>query len=270
MKQIQADKLCSFGIHVGARENQEDAYSLHSSPEGNHVICLLADGMGGHEAGEVASELAISTFADGFEIDGASKSGSFTPLIDQANRAIRRRVDIEPKLAGMGCTFVALEILSSKYNWISVGDSPLFHISEGKLRRINADHSMASRLDAAAAMGEITWEEAKQSPDRTALLSALSGDKISRLDVSKQPNELQADDWLILASDGLETLDDYQITKVVKNHAETGAQGVVDALINAVIEAKALRQDNTTVIAAQFGQAHSSSDDDVITRPIQR
>lgn len=258
------------GQIVGARKNQEDAYSLHQSRNGDHLVCLLADGMGGHEAGEVASELAIRTFADGFEINGVPTSALFTPLIDRTNRAISREIKINPELEGMGCTFVALEVRSSNYHWISVGDSPLFHIRNGNLLRMNADHSMASRLDAAAALGEITEEEAKKSPDRNALLSALTGENISRLDVSKEPNDLRTDDWLILASDGLETLDNKKIVQVVEDHAINGAQDVVDGLIQAVINADAPRQDNTTVIAIRLNLDSSIDGDDVITRPIRR
>lgn len=256
---------------LGARKNQEDAYSLQPSKDSDHLICLLADGMGGHEAGEVASELAVNTFVNGITVNGAPEQTSFMPLLDGANRAIANEVDKNPQLAGMGCTFVALEIIAETFSWISVGDSPLFLLRDGKISRKNADHSMAGRLDAAAAMGEISWEEAKQSPDRNALLSALTGDRISRLDVTKEPHTLREDDWLILASDGLETLDDDLIAKTIAGVASQHASDVVDALLQAVTNKAEPRQDNTTVIAAKLNRYDDEVEpDDVVTRPIRQ
>lgn len=244
---------------------------MHPSKDGDHLICLLADGMGGHEAGEVASELAVSTFANGIAVNGAPEHSSFMPLLDAANRAIANEVNENPKYAGMGCTLVAMEIIADTFSWISVGDSPLFLLREGKLTRKNADHSIAGRLDAAAAMGEITWEDAKQSPDRNALLSALTGDRISRLDITKEPLLLRENDWLILASDGLETLDDDQIAQTVESVASQRAKDVVDALLQTVTSKASPKQDNTTVIAAKLitlDQAVES--DNVVTRPIRQ
>lgn len=226
--------------------------------------------MGGHEAGEVASKLAVSTFANGITVNGAPEQVSFMPLLDSANRAIANEVHENPQRAGMGCTFVALEIIGHGYSWISVGDSPLFLIRDGKIERKNADHSMAGRLDAAAAMGEISWEEAKQSPDRNALLSALTGDRISRLDITKEPHTFREDDWLILASDGLETLDNDLIAKTIESVASQHASDVVDALIQAITEKAAPKQDNSTVIAARLTTTDLIEPDDVITRPIRQ
>jgi serine/threonine protein phosphatase PrpC len=254
---------------LGARKNQEDAYALHPSDDKQHLVCLLADGMGGHAAGEIASNLVIDSFSDGFEVNNGPVYQSFVPLIDGANRALSRAVDANSEHAGMGCTFVALELIAEHYSWASIGDSPLFLIRDGSLRRMNADHSMASRLDAAAAIGEITWEEAQNSPDRNALLSALTGDQITRLDVTKTPHELQIGDWLILATDGLETLDNETILNVVEDAAEELAQGVVNALSDAVIAAGEPRQDNTTIIAIQLVPSDGESTDDVVTRPIR-
>ena len=236
----------------------------------SHIVCLLADGMGGHVAGEVAANCAINRFAS--EMEGLSQPvhQSFDRLLDQANRAISREIRANPDYRGMGCTLVALEIIGSEYRWISIGDSPLFLLRNGRLYRENADHSMASRLDAAARAGEISWEDARNSPNRQALLYALTGEAISRIDWQQEAKQLINGDWLILASDGLETLSDNEIVSIIEINAKKDATDVSKALIAAVKNKKDPYQDNTTVIAIKLEEIDLSKqlNDEATTRPI--
>lgn len=259
---------------VGKRENQQDDFLLLPVIGKPHLVCLLADGMGGHAAGEIASKLAVKTFADEVERIPLPAYRVFEQLLEQANLALAREVSTHHDYEGMGCTFVALEVIGNEYRWISIGDSPLYLLRDGVLKRQNADHSMAGRLDAAAKAGEISWEEARNSPNRHALLYALTGEVISRIDCPREARRLNENDWLILASDGLNTLPDAEIVAVIEGAAPSGAKAVVDALLEAVSARGHPSQDNTSIIAVNLKHLPSeaaSSDletDHVVTRPI--
>lgn len=261
---------------IGDRKAQEDACDAFVvGRESQSLICLLADGMGGHAAGDVAAQLTVSKFKS--EIvsavaDGFLAHDSFLDALDTVNRSIAGYAAENPEAEGMGCTLVCAQIEEAAVRWVSVGDSLLYSVGSSGLKRLNADHSMAPRLDAAARRGEISWEEAKSSPQRNALLSALTGDPIGRVDVSREAHPLDDGEWLLVASDGLDTLDEKQILACFESeHGSQSAETIGQALIQAVADAQRPRQDNTTVIVV--GPVSSSTpirdfDNEVITRPL--
>jgi protein phosphatase len=149
----------------------------------------------------------------------------------------------------MGCTFVAAVFENTSLRWISVGDSILYLCRNGELTRLNADHSMAPELDRMAARNEITPEQARRNPMRHALRSALMGDALELIDRPAEPFPLRHGDWLLVASDGIETLNEAAIKACIAQAAEGGAQAVAEQLIAAVDAAGDPAQDNTTVMA---------------------
>jgi len=258
---------------AGKRPYQEDAFAFRTfEGEQEALTGLLADGMGGHAAGDVAATISINAFADAIDWRSGLANDQFLRALDQANRAILRKTREEPDKAGMGCTFVAVEVANGACNWISIGDSPLFHISGTEIARINADHSMAKQLDAAAARGEITVEEARSSSSRNVLLSALTGEPISRVDQSKTARPLKKDDWIILASDGIETLEPEELMMLVSRNRSVRAEAMCRLLLDAVDALDKPGQDNATVLAIRVLSAETESprpDDEIITRPIR-
>ena len=149
----------------------------------------------------------------------------------------------------------------------------MYHFDGLRLSRLNANHSLAPQLDAAAERGEITVEEARNSSSRNVLLSAISGETISRVDVSRAPVELGDEDVIILASDGIETLSPNQISAIVSKTSRAGADAICNTLLNAVEEADAEGQDNTSIIVVTQREwpaanpGHNS--DEIITRVIE-
>ncbi len=137
-----------------------------------------------------------------------------------------------------------LRVGTRQLRWVSVGDSHLYLLRNGTLSKKNADHSYGGFLDRMAEAG--TPVEAETGFSRNMLMSALTGDDIAEIDCPESPLELKRGDRLILSSDGLDTLDLPEIIDICKAHAAPKA--CVDALLKAVEEAGAPRQDNTTVI----------------------
>ena len=233
----------------GGREYQEDDYGLieRSDPDIDEVL-LLADGMGGHVSGDTASRMVVKTFVEIYHSTDGPVPDRLRACLNAANDALAETIKENPKLEGMGATVVAAVVSQHGLDWINVGDSPLWLFRDGKLRRLNADHSMAPVLANLVAVGRMTEEEAATDPKRHALRSAVMGDEIHMIDVSSQPVAIRKGDRLLLASDGLMTLEDEEIAHILQNRQDATLSEVVEALIHAVEEVGNPNQDNTTVL----------------------
>jgi len=246
------------GQIVGARDRQEDALCCALSEGGDGAVAVLADGLGGHVGGAEASRLAVgaamAALAGPVGDPQAPKgpAGGSEPTIPEAlrgavaaaNAALAARIRAEPDLAGMGTTLVAATIAEGALYWASVGDSLLLLRRGDRLHRLNEVHSLARHLDLLARAGEISAEAAARHPDRDALTSALGGGAIDRVDCPEAPIPLRAGDVVVLASDGLATLEDARIGALLD---EGGASDPAAALLAAVEDAAAEGQDNTSV-----------------------
>lgn len=231
---------------IGEREVQED-YSRYLSKDGN-ILCVLADGMGGHAAGEVAAKLAVDTFVNSAVEAGGPWFESFFNAANDANTAIAASSRENPERDGMGCTLIGVDLSDERLRWISIGDSRLMHFSKNDLRRVNADHSMATRLDTLARAGEITEEEARNDPTRHMLLYALTGDQLGTVDFNRKGLPIAEGDIIILASDGIDTLELREIASILNKFADWKASDIGRALVSAVIKCGNPRQDNTSVM----------------------
>ncbi|MEI9899030.1 MAG: hypothetical protein WDN31_01655 [Hyphomicrobium sp.] len=154
-------------------------------------------------------------------------------------------------LAGMGTTLVAAVFTNDGVEWVSVGDSPLLLFRRGEIALLNEDHSLAPELDRLAAIGRITPEQAKTDPRRHMLRSAVTGDELDLVDISRKPLLLEDGDYIILASDGLHTLETSEVERIISAYAEDGAESVANALVRAVEAIRDPHQDNTTVLAVR-------------------
>ena len=254
----------------GKREYQEDDYGLLDGRDlgldgSEHTMLLVADGMGGHVGGATASSLLSKTFVETYPQESGPIVDRLRACLEAGNKAIADAITENPELDSMGSTLVAAVVSSEGLNWISVGDSPLWLFREGKLERLNADHSMAPVLADLVATGRMTAEEAARDPSRHSLRSAVMGDEIHLTDVSSQPVAVEQGDRLLLASDGLMTLSDQEIAGILKKTQDAPLEDSVTALIQAVEAAKQPHQDNTTVLlyapaAAAVGEREAAQD----------
>lgn len=251
--------------HIGGRAAQEDDCAVHAGD--GALLCILADGMGGHAAGAMAAKLSVRNFLRVARDGGSPRANTFIEALNAANDSIARYVGEHPESRGMGATLVGVDIEDETLRWISVGDSALYHLSAGGFQRVNADHSMAGRLAFAVQNGEMSPEEARNSPSRHLLLSAVTGDHISKIDVNLRGRPVAAGDVVIIASDGLDTLEPAEIADIAGRDPLASAETICRSLIDAVIGRGLAGQDNTTVIVAR---AHAPQPgDDITTRPIR-
>lgn len=258
----------------GAREYQEDTAALWQAdgdpaPAGHAVnggngkatpllVAVLADGMGGHAGGALASRIVCEKFLSGFTSHEGSSSDRLVDALNTANAAVADQVSENPMLSGMGSTLVGAAFGDSGVEWVSVGDSPLLLWRRGEIALLNEDHSLAPELDRMAAAGRITVDEARRDPRRHMLRSAVTGEELDLVDISRRPLALEPGDYVILASDGVQTLDVTEIERVVTAYANDGAAAVASALVRAVEALRDPHQDNTTIVAVRAKPSESA------------
>ncbi len=225
-------------LSKGQRSYQEDAI-ITDFARGADVGCVvLADGMGGHAAGDVASKIVVSEVYNELMFrkgDPDALEANVTETLRgaamAANGCLRDHVMDYTETHGMGSTLVASVIVRGNLYWISIGDSPLFLFREGALVQLNEDHSMAPQIDFMVKSGLLTVEEGANHPDRNILTSVLFGAEVPKIDCPNEPVALQGGDILVVASDGLQFLSDTEIEAALRrNRAKFSAEIVEDLL----------------------------------------
>jgi protein phosphatase len=172
------------------REGNEDGYLIDEAMG----LVALADGMGGHLGGEVASATALEALRA-----GVTSGNPLRESIEEANRAVYAKSLTDPSLHGMGTTLTAGTLVSGGTLLIGhVGDSRAYLFRDGELRRLTTDHSHVEEL---VRDGKITEDEAAVHPMRSVITRALGIDE--RVDVDVYPVELAPGDLVVLCSDGL-------------------------------------------------------------------
>lgn len=235
----------------GSRNYQEDSL-IANFPVGQKAgFTILADGMGGHYSGNVASALVMSeAFAhlkmkemlieeDLLEIPKALRK-----MAEAANARIARHMKADAETNGMGSTLLAVVVKGAELFWLSIGDSPLYLFRDGELRQLNQDHSMAPQIDMMVAAGALDPDLGRDHPDRNVLLSAVVGRDLAKIDCPESAFALQPDDILITASDGLQYLSDAQITEILTEHQQKPAIVVTEALLDGLDALADAEQDN--------------------------
>ena len=214
------------------REHNEDSL-LAKSP-----LFVVADGMGGHEAGEVASEIAISVMAE--RIPDGPDAKALAEAVCEANRAVLRGAQDGTGRPGMGTTMTAALVYGDRLTIAQVGDSRAYLLHEGSLQRVTRDHSLVADL---VAQGRITEAEARVHPQRSVITRALGSDPAMQPDTYRM--HVERGDRLLLCSDGLSgMLDDEAIESILITSPDP--ESAVDSLVDEALAAGGL--DNVTAI----------------------
>jgi len=234
------------GLSRGRRRYQEDAVMGGAASDGREGLVALADGCGGHARGDLASNIAVDVALRAFAREQGDVPARLRAAAAAANLAVYARGEGDPELEGMSTTLLLLRIEAARLHWASVGDSPLWLMRDGRLKRLNATHSLARQLDLLVEMGERTAEQAAGHPARSCLTSALGGCEIEELDCPDAAVDLAPGDVILAASDGLLSLSEITIAQLLRE-PDSEAGTMVDRLLHAVSTAGGDSQDNTSV-----------------------
>ncbi len=246
----------------GGRSYQEDSAVVwpaaddpkHGSTDGTQLLAVLADGMGGHAGGAIASDAVCTNFKAQYVEQSGGARDRLRSALDAANGAIGALVGERPGLRGMGSTLIGVAFNGGNANWVSVGDSPLYLYRRGEMARLNEDHSMAPVLDKLVETGRLDPEEARDDPRRHLLRSAVVGEDLDLVDLAQDPWPLEQGDVVVLASDGINSIADIEIARVIAAFRKDGPEATAEALIQAVADAGEPHQDNTTVVVVTVGE----------------
>jgi serine/threonine protein phosphatase PrpC len=255
--------------HPGCvREINEDvvAYVLPADAGcGNRhgMIALVADGMGGHAAGEVASRMAADTVLRLYhQIEGCLPD-VLAQCFAKANRVIFERSQTDAGCAGMGTTCTVLATSNGMAFLAHIGDSRAYLLRDDRLKQISEDHSLVAQL---VREGRLTKEEAAHSPERNVILRALGTEPSIEVSISRGGIPLRAGDVFVLCSDGLSDLVDDQV--IAETIARLAPFEACQALVEAALAAGGTDNVSVGVFVADHSQQRRSEAPRA-TRPVE-
>ena len=211
------------------RDHNEDSVTIVKNGSGE-ILMAVADGMGGHKGGEIASSIAIThigkRFTDISSVGNKEEAINFLKeIVSEANMLLYKYTEDNPESVGMGTTIVIALLTKEFLLFGNIGDSSGFVIKNKKIYKITNDHTLVNLL---VKSGEITEEEAKDHPRKNVLMRALGANISVEMDVFDVEKDVSA---ILLCSDGLTNmLDEEQIEKVLDSDMDIDAK--VQKLIN--------------------------------------
>ncbi len=255
----------------GNRDYQEDSLVSDFAVGDDCGIVVLADGMGGHSAGDIASKIVVTEVfselkfhCDLFFDHADGMPALMSSAIENANDCMRDAMAENVDAHGMGSTLVAAVMAGNRMVWSSVGDSPLYHYRGGQMTQVNEDHSMAPQIDAMVAAGAIRPEDGANHPERNCLTSAIAGGKINRIDNRGIVLDLKAGDIIVVSSDGLQFLEEKTIARIIGRNRRKPSADIANALLQAVKALDNPEQDNISFAVVKV--RHEKA----VVRPVRR
>jgi len=216
------------------RKNNEDTIFVKSYDEKLENLCIVADGMGGHNAGEIASRSAVEFFLEYF--NDRYEKGEFDNIlylmadaVTYSNAEVFKSSFKDDAYKGMGTTFLVAANYEDRLFVCHIGDSRLYMHRNGKLEQVTEDHALVTDL---VKRGEITEEEAKTHPNRNVITRSLGTSENVLIDTAEI--DIEDDDIFVMCSDGLNTMiEDERIERIV-----SGGESIEAMVESLIVEAK--------------------------------
>ncbi len=242
----QGEPRIAGATHIGrVRRVNQDAFGRFDDGDRCEILVLVADGLGGHRGGEVASRIAIDSIGEQIFSGDGDPATRLLQAITSANESILRASRKDRTLDGMGTTIVGLLLTENGPSYVGhVGDSRLYRIRAGLIEPVTQDHSLVATL---VQEGALTPEQAHTDPRRNQILRALG--VRDNVEIEIAPIDIMPGDTYLLCSDGLHgMLEDDAIQKIT-SHGQR-LESIVESLIDSANDAGGT--DNVTVMLAQI------------------
>ncbi|WP_245306183.1 PP2C family protein-serine/threonine phosphatase [Roseovarius aestuariivivens] len=262
---------------LGRRERQEDALASDFPFGQPFGFVVLADGMGGHAAGDIASKIVVTEVFSELKLQSGdpelleARIGEVLKgAARNANDCIHHYVRQQPKARGMGATLLASVLVENRLYWVSVGDSPLYLFRDGTLTRLNENHALASQIEFLVSSGIMSRADAIQHPDQSSLTSVLIGRDIAQIDCPAKPYTIREDDILIAASDGLQFISEEQIEGLLRFQGKKPSDEICATLTQEIKKLDDPCQDNLSLcvikVTSEASLANAREDKEIFTR----
>jgi len=239
-----AETVAKTDTGLQRRDNEDSAYA-------RAPVFVVADGMGGAQAGEVASQIAVEAFEQGLPEDGSPEE-RLAIRAREANRRIHELSQTQSERAGMGTTLTAAYLDGDDLAIAHVGDSRAYLFRDDALTRLTQDHSLVDEL---VRRGKLTEEQAAEHPQRSIITRALGPEPQVEVDTWTYP--LREGDVILLCSDGLTSMVSEELVATVLARSESleaAAQGLIDEANGAG------GRDNITVVMFRLEEVGSEID----------
>jgi protein phosphatase len=213
---------------IGRVRAVNEDYFLSEKIAANEFLFIVADGMGGHQAGDVASKLASDTFLEtyrGLREKGSAIRSAMELAVRKANAVVFKKAASDAEKWGMGTTFSAVVVAAMKAHIAHVGDSRVYLVRNNRIRRLTTDHSFVEKL---VEEGRISADEARDHPQRNILYMSL-GARANFTPEMQHNVALENGDALVMCSDGLNNMveDDTLMKTVIGGYPEEAADSLV-------------------------------------------
>ena len=244
----------------GGRNENQDCTGFKIFPAG--ACWVLADGLGGHRGGEVASKIAVEQALSSFEAQPEMTPTTLASYLEAAQNAIVARQKEDHKLSGMRTTIVILLSDGRSALWAHVGDSRLYHFRNGKIIFQTRDHSVPQSL---ANAGDISPDEIRFHEDRNRLLRALGKDGDLRPKIHEQPVRLKPGDVFLLCTDGFwEYITEREMEQDLS--ASQDMDGWLQKMENRILNRAPENHDNYSAVAIE---SEKRGKETILLRPIR-
>lgn len=200
---VKVGSATDLGLKRAQNEDSHDVWAPPTAEERGRrgILVVVADGMGGSRAGEVASRLAVETVLRHYrEAPGEDPLEDLHHAVEEANRVVHRESAAHPEMSGMGTTCTAVVLRGADAFIAHVGDSRAYLIQDGSIRQLTRDHSLVAQL---VREGQLTPDQAKVDPRRNVVTRSVGVGAHVEIDADPMPGILHPGDTLLVCSDGL-------------------------------------------------------------------
>ena len=239
------ETYCQTDVGLKRNSNQDFVYASDQKVGRLPSLLIVADGMGGHAAGDLASRVCVETAVSSIEGSGQTETiPILAEAVQKANRAVLKKAAEKPEYAGMGTTIVAAVIDGNTLYVANVGDSRLYLIDDDRIDQITLDHSLVAAM---VRSGRISPEQMRNHPEKNIITRAVGGEE--NVEVDFFDVGLHKGDVVLLCSDGLTNMvEDEQIFRIVRREKTLRDAG--QKLISAANSAGG--RDNISVVLARL------------------
>ena len=239
------ETYCQTDVGLKRNSNQDFVYASDQKVGRLPSLLIVADGMGGHAAGDLASRVCVETMVSSIEGSGQTETiPILAEAVQKANRAVLKKAAEKPVYAGMGTTIVAAVIDGNTLYVANVGDSRLYLIDDDRIDHITLDHSLVAEM---VRSGRISPEQMRNHPEKNIITRAVGGEENVKADFFDVG--LHKGDVVLLCSDGLTNMvEDEQIFRIIRREKTLRDAG--QKLISAANSAGG--RDNISVVLARL------------------
>lgn len=236
---------------IGGRDYQQDSLGHTRILNGNGILAIVADGMGGLSNGEqVSQQIVMDGLGYGAAMTGLSEGNPLLGMVGQINTGVNRMLGPE-RIYKCGSTLISVLIAQDQFHWVSVGDSRIYLYREGYVNQLNTDHDLFQQWMPEILAGTRSYAEAARNPDGRKLTSFIGMGELKYVDYSRQPIDLRQGDRLVLVTDGVYgTVPPEQLADILKANPEVS--DAAKALERRIRDARMPHQDNYTALILGF------------------